>query len=158
MEQLHGEPRLMMLETLREYGLEALAANEEMEITQQAHAHYYLVLAEEAEPGLDGPQDAMWLERLEREYNNLRAALQWSLEQAGDEEARQRNEMALRLGAGLQRFWEVRGLWSEGRDFLERALAGSKGVAGPVQVKALKAAAHLAYVRHVAGNSGTRRA
>src|SRR6266568_628999 len=147
MEQLHGEPRLMMLETLREYGLEALAANEEMEITQQAHAHYYLVLAEEAEPGLDGPQDAMWLERLEREYNNLRAALQWSLEQAGDEEARQRNEMALRLGAGLQRFWEVRGLWSEGRDFLERALAGSKGVAGPVQVKALKAAAHLAYVQ-----------
>jgi predicted ATPase len=76
MEQRHGEPRLMMLETIREYGLEALAANEEMEATRQAHAHYYLVLAEEAEPGLDGPQDAVWLERLEREYNNLRVALQ----------------------------------------------------------------------------------
>jgi len=147
MEQLHGERRLMLLETLREYGLEALAANEEMEVTRQAHAHYYLALAEEAEPGLDGPQDAMWLERLEREYNNLRTALQWSLEQAGDEEARQRNEMALRLGAALRRFWEVRGHWSEGRDFLERALARSEGVAAPVQVKALKAAAHLTYVQ-----------
>ncbi len=147
MEQRQGELRLMMLETLREYGLEALVANEEMEATRQAHAYYYLALAEEAEPGLDGPQDAVWLERLEREYNNLRAALQWSLEQAGNEEARQRNEMALRLGAGLQRFWEVRGHWSEGRYFLEQALVGSKGVAAPVQLKALKAAAHLAYVQ-----------
>ena len=55
--------------------------------------------------------------------------------------------MALRLGGALRRFWEVRGHWSEGWNFLERALAGSKGVAVPVQVKALKAAAHLAYVR-----------
>jgi len=86
----------------------------------------------------------VWLERLEREYDNLRAALRWCLERG---EVRQNIEMALRLAGALQWFWEVRGHWSEGQNFLERALAGSKGVAVPVQVKALKAAAHLAYVQ-----------
>jgi predicted ATPase/DNA-binding CsgD family transcriptional regulator len=134
--------RLTMLETIREYGLEVLASSGEMEATQKAHADYYLRLAEEAEPELAGPQQAMWLERLEREFDNLRAVLRWSLERG---EAEQGIEMALRLAAALRRFWEVRGHWSEGRNFLERALAGSKGVAVPVvQVKALKAAAHMA--------------
>src|SRR6266849_11009695 len=59
----------------------------------------------------------------------------------------QSSELALRLGGALWRFWDVRGHWSEGWNFLERALAGSKGVVVPVQLKALKAAAHLAYVR-----------
>ncbi len=141
-EQEGEEPRLMMLETLREYGLEALAANAEIEVTRQAHAQYYLALAEEAEPELGGPMQAEWLERLERAYDNLRAALLWYLER---EEVEHNIEMALRLAGALLKFWEVRGHWSEGRDFLERALAGGKGVAAPVQVKALKAAAHLAY-------------
>ena len=76
-EQEDQEPRLMMLETIREYGLERLTVNGEMETTQQAHATYYLTLAEKAEPELGGSQQAVWLERLEREYDNLRAAL-WS--------------------------------------------------------------------------------
>jgi predicted ATPase/DNA-binding CsgD family transcriptional regulator len=146
-EQEGEEPRLVMLETIREYGLEVLAANGEVEILRQAHALYYVTLAEKAEPELVGPQQVTWLERLEREHDNLRAAMQWSLEQAGGDEAGQRKETALRLGVALQRFWEVRGHWSEERSFLERALAGSKGVAVRVQVKALKAAAHLAYVQ-----------
>jgi predicted ATPase/class 3 adenylate cyclase/DNA-binding CsgD family transcriptional regulator len=141
-EQEDEEPRLVMLETIREYGLEALAACGEIEATWQAHANYYLELAEEAEPELGGPQQAVWLERLERENDNLRAALRWSLERG---EVRRSIEMALRLGGALGRFWEVRGHWSEGWNFLERALAGGKGVAVPVQVKALKAAAHLAW-------------
>ena len=139
------EPRLVMLETIREYGLAALATSGEMEITRQAHAAYYLALAEAAEPELVGPQQAVWLERLEREYDNLRAALQWSLEQAGEEEARQRHELALRLAAALMRFWTGRGHYREGQDFLERALAGSKTVAAPLQVKALQAAALMAF-------------
>src|SRR6266567_2721745 len=81
MEQLHGEPLLMMLETIREYGLEALEVNEEMEVTRQAYADYYLALAEKAELELGGPQQVMWLERLDREHDNLRAALRWSVEQ-----------------------------------------------------------------------------
>jgi predicted ATPase/DNA-binding CsgD family transcriptional regulator len=139
-EQRHGEPRLMMLETLREYGLEALAANEEMEVARQAHAHYYLVLAEEAEPEIAGPQQAEWLERLEQAYDNLRAALLWYMER---EEVEHNIEMALRLGRALLRFWEVRGHWSEGWNFLKWARAGNKGVAVPAQVKVLMAAAYL---------------
>ncbi len=139
------EPRLVMLETIREYAWEGLEALGERETTCQAHAEYFLALTEQAEPELDGPQQVVWLERFEREYDNLRAALQWSLEQAGEGEAKQRQELALRLVAGLGLFWKGRGHYREGRDFLERALAGSTAVAAPLQVKALQVAAHLAF-------------
>jgi predicted ATPase len=137
------EIRLKMLETIREYGLESLIASGEMEATQQAHAQYYLALVEEAEPELAGQEQTVWLERLEWEYDNLRAALRWFLERG---EAGHGIEMALRLAGALQRFWDVRGHLSEGQTFLEQALAGSKEVAAPVHVKALKAAAYMAYV------------
>ena len=143
-EQEGEQPRLVMLETIREYGLEALQTSGEMEVTRRAHAVYYLQLAEEAEPELKGPQQTMWLERLEREHENLRAVLQWSLEQAGDEEATQRKETALRLGAALRRFWLMHGHLSEGRSFLEQALTARHGIVASVRVKALLAAASLA--------------
>jgi predicted ATPase/class 3 adenylate cyclase/DNA-binding CsgD family transcriptional regulator len=143
-EQEGEEPHLVMLETIREFGLSALGASREMESTQQAHADYYLALAEQAEPHLKGAEQGMWFARLEQEHDNLRATLRWSLE---PEKVEHRSEMALRLGAALEQFWEVRGHWSEGWSFLERALAGSKGVAMPVQVKALKAASHLAILQ-----------
>jgi predicted ATPase/DNA-binding CsgD family transcriptional regulator len=147
MEQEGEELRLLMLATIREFGLEALAASGEMESTQRAHAAYYLALAEDAELELGGPQQAAWLERLEREHDNLRAALQWSLEQAGDEEAGQRRETALRLAGALYMFWWTLGHWSEGRTFLERALAASEGVAPSVRAKALYAAATLTFIQ-----------
>jgi predicted ATPase/DNA-binding CsgD family transcriptional regulator len=143
-EQESEEPRFLMLETIREYGLETLETSGEMEFSRQAHAAYYLALAEDAEPELRGPQQAVWLERLEREHENLRAALQWGLVPGEDGH---RREMALRLGGALRRFWIVRGHWSEGRNFLERALAESKGVAASVQVKALITAANLAHMQ-----------
>ena len=134
------EPRLLMLETIREYGLEALAARGEEEAARRAHADYFMQLAEEAEPALKGPQLVMWLERLEWEHDNLRAALHWALEGG-------RAEMALRLGTALERFWVVRGHRNEGRAFLERALAESAGVAANVRAKALIAAARLAFIQ-----------
>ncbi len=140
-EQDGEEPRLLMLETIREYGLECLSVSREKERTRQVHAEYFLALAEEAEPELDGPQQAVWLERLEREHDNLRAVMRWSLEQG---EAGQGMEMALRLGGALWRFWQVHGHYSEGRIFLERVLAGSEAVIASVRAKALKAAAGLA--------------
>lgn len=140
-EQEGAEPRLLMLETIREYGLEALAASGEEEITRQAHAAYYLALAEKAEPEFGGPQQAVWLERLEKEHDNLRAAMRWALEQG---KVRRRMEMALRLGGALRRFWLVHAHISEGRTFLEQALAESGEVAAPVRAKALIAAANLA--------------
>jgi len=139
------ESRLAMLETIREYGLVALATSGEMEITQSAYAHYYLALTEKAEPELAGPQQSVWLERLEREHDNPRAVMRWSLERGEIEHSL---ELALRLGGALWRFWRVRGHWSEGRTFLERALVSSKGVIVPVQLKALMAAANLAYIQN----------
>jgi predicted ATPase/DNA-binding NarL/FixJ family response regulator len=140
-EQTDGEPRLILLETLQEYGLEALAAGCELEATKEAHAHYYLRLAEEIEPHLMETEQGRWLERLEREHDNLRAALRWSLE---SEQAGPGPEMALWLGGALAHFWNVRGFYSEGRAFLEQALAHGEGIAASVRVKALKAAAYFA--------------
>ena len=142
MEQEDGEPRYVMLETIREYGLEVLAANGEMEAARQAHATYYLRLSEEAEPELHGPQQAIWLERLEQEHDNLHAAMRWSVEQG---EAGKSMEMALRLGGALHVFWCVCGHLSEGWDLLERALAESEGATASVREKALITAADVAH-------------
>jgi predicted ATPase/DNA-binding CsgD family transcriptional regulator len=141
-EQEDGEPWFMMLETIREFGLEALAERGELEALRHTHAEYYLQLAEEAEPALQGPLQATWLERLERELDNLRAALSYLLERTEDRES---NEMALRLGAALSWFWVVRLHAHEGWTFLERALERSEGVAVAVRAKALYVAGYLAW-------------
>jgi predicted ATPase/class 3 adenylate cyclase/DNA-binding CsgD family transcriptional regulator len=130
------EPRVVMLETIREYALERLESHGETETARRAHAAYFLALAEEAEQGMAGPQQALLLERLEQEHDNLRVAMQWSTSQAG-------RAIALRLGGALQAFWYIRGHFSEGRDFLARALPHSDEVAAPVRAKALYAAARL---------------
>src|SRR5262249_51945654 len=113
-EQEGQELRLVMLETIREYGLERLTMNGEMEATREANANYYLAVAEKAEPEFAGPRQAMWLERLEREHENLRAVMQWSEEQAeGDRGDTRARERALRLGGTLGRFWYIRCYFSE---------------------------------------------
>jgi len=137
-----AEPRLLLLETIREYGLECLAANGELEVTRRAHAAYYLQLAEKAEPHFFGPEEALWLDRLDRELNNLRAALQWAIDKG---EARESMETALRLAGALLWFWMVRGYTSEALTALERALASCQGVAPAVRAKALVTAGVLAY-------------
>ena len=139
--QRDEEPRFTMLETIREYGLEALASCGEEQATRQVHAAYYLALAEQAEPELTGPQQLSWFERLEREHDNLRAALSWLLEQGSDSQS---NELALRLSSALWRFWEIRGYAGEGRRWLERALEISRGVRSAMQAKALISAGGLA--------------
>ncbi len=136
--ELEGqEPRLRLLETLQEYGWEALAAYGELDATRQSHADYYLSLAEEAEPKTGGPEKILRLERLEREYNNLRAAVQWSLEQG---EAGHSMETALRFGVALEYFWHQHGYIGEASDVLKRALASSEGVAPLLRAQALNAA------------------
>jgi predicted ATPase/class 3 adenylate cyclase/DNA-binding CsgD family transcriptional regulator len=137
-QQAGEESRFVMLETIREYALDSLESLGETEAARRAHAAYFLRLAEEAEQGMAGPQQVVLLERLEHEHDNLRAAMQCSLEQAGDGKA-----MALRLGGALYSFWYVRAYFSEGRDFLERALLRSDEVAAPVRAKALYAASQL---------------
>ena len=147
-EDVNGEPRLVMLETIREYGLECLAASEEAgeaggaEATRLAHANYYLQLAEETEQKLRSAQQAIWLERLEREHDNLRTALRWLVE-------REEVEMALRLGGAMCQFWAMRGHLSEGRQSLEGILSGSnlETVSLRVRAKALNGAGVMAYTQ-----------
>jgi predicted ATPase/DNA-binding CsgD family transcriptional regulator len=129
------EPRLSLLEMIREYGLERLAACGELEQTRDAHAAYYLALAEEAESMLSDFQQASWQKRLEDEHKNLRAALKWLLE-------RRQIDEALRLAAALEQFWLLGDYVSEGRDFLERALEAcsesNTRVSTQVKAKALR--------------------
>jgi predicted ATPase len=134
------EPRLLMLDTIREYGQELLTSSGEAPSARQAHADYFLLLVEEAVPALDGPLLTLWLDRLEQEHGNVRAALSWLLE-AGQA------EMALRLCSALERFWVVRGYRNEGLAYLERALEGSAGVAPSIRAKALLAAARLSFMQ-----------
>lgn len=137
-EGVGGESRFAMLETIREHALEQLAASEEAEEIQNAHTTHYLALAEEAEPELNGAEQRAWLERLEAEHSNLRAVLQRSLER-GD------RETALRLGGALWRFWLSQGHLSEGRRWLEEALAGGGSVPLSMLAKALSGAGTLAH-------------
>ena len=137
-EQEGEEPRLVMLETIREYGWEALATHGEVEATQRAHAAYYLVLTEQVAPRLTRAGKGRWLKWLQREHENLRTSLTWLVEH-------EEWEAALRLGGALWHFWWMLGHLSGGRTEFARALAGSRGsVATPVRAKALHAASTLA--------------
>jgi non-specific serine/threonine protein kinase len=113
------EPTFGMLETVREYAWERLAAADELTVARRAHAYFYLALAEQADSHLRGPDQRIWWLRLEREQNNLRTALRWLLDQ--DDEA-ERAE-GLRLAGALGWFWRMRGYNVEGRSWLEEALA-----------------------------------
>jgi predicted ATPase/class 3 adenylate cyclase/Tfp pilus assembly protein PilF len=123
-----GEPRFVMLETVHEFAREKLQESAEAEKIKRVHAQYFLTLAEEAYPELRGPDQLEWLERLEAEHDNMRAALSWALE-------RQEAEVALRLGGALSWFWSVRDYYSEGRRWLEEALATE--VRGTPEVRAM---------------------
>jgi predicted ATPase/class 3 adenylate cyclase/Tfp pilus assembly protein PilF len=111
-----GEPCFVMLETVHEFAREKLQESKEAEEIKRVHAQYFLTLAEEAHPELKGANQLEWLERLEAEHDNMRAALTWALE-------RKEAEVALRLGGALWWFWSMRGYESEGRRWLEEALA-----------------------------------
>jgi len=116
------EPRFVMLETIREYGLECLRASGDWDATRRTHATFFLELVEQAEAELTGPRQPLWLDRLEADHNNLRAALSWMEEQ-------REIELGLRLGAALWRFWVTRGHMLEGRQRLQRLLALPGGAA-----------------------------
>jgi DNA-binding CsgD family transcriptional regulator len=96
--------------------LEQLDHTHELGSARRAHAAYYLVFAEDAEKELTGPDQKTWLLRLEREQDNLRAALRWAIDH-------REAELAQRMAGALQPFWFRRGQWSEGRRWLEDSLA-----------------------------------
>jgi tetratricopeptide (TPR) repeat protein len=126
-EGVDGEPRFSMLETLREYALERLHASGEGEELRRRHAQYFLGLAEAAKPEMRGSEQAFWLRREQEEHDNLRAALTWA-------SSRGEGEHVLRLAVSLFDFWCIRGYLSEGRSWLEKALAAP--VAGTLALRA----------------------
>ena len=134
-----GAPRLLMLETIRQFGWEQLTLTAELEAARRAHAAYYVPFAEAAEPHLVGIDQEVWLRRLDIEQDNLRAALHWAIEQ-------HEGELAQRIAGALQPFWFARGYWSEGRRWLENSLALESGAAqNPfVRAKTLYGAGTLA--------------
>lgn len=114
------EPRFVMLETIREFGLEHLRASGEEATIRQAHAAWCTAFAERAAPEVFGARQRQWVDRLATEHDNLRAALAWLAETGA-------TEASLHLVAAAWVFWFVRGHWGEGLVWLERALAASDG-------------------------------
>lgn len=137
-EQTDGEPRFMILETIREYGLEQLEASKETTTVQRQHAKFFLELIERVEPELSGANQGIWLDRLETEHGNLRAAVRWAKEN-------REVELGSRIAGALGRFWLRHSYLSEGRERLAEFLA----LTGPAartetRAKLLTSAATLA--------------
>jgi predicted ATPase/class 3 adenylate cyclase/Tfp pilus assembly protein PilF len=139
-EGVDGGLRFVMLETLREFGLEQLKASGMQEAVRGQHANFFLVLAERAEASLESADQVQWMDRMEQEHDNLRAALEWSKTAHGAE------EICLRLAGALGLFWEMRGYFSEGRERLSVVLS-TKFAQGQIAARAklLARAAELAY-------------
>jgi predicted ATPase/DNA-binding SARP family transcriptional activator/DNA-binding CsgD family transcriptional regulator len=107
--------RYRLLEPVRQYAGEKLAASGDAEAVRSRHAEFFLALAEEAEPQLKGPHQVEWLDRLETEHDNLRAALSWALGRETD--------LGARMAGALCLFWYTRGYLSEGRSYLEAVVS-----------------------------------
>src|SRR5262249_10913631 len=129
-ETQRGEARYRLLETVRQYGRDRLQESEEAVKGRRRHKDWYLRLAEQADPKLRGPEQMQWLERLESEHDNLRAALDWS---ATEEDA----EGAMRLAGALEWFWFIRGHWSEERRRMEETLSRADEAPGFALAKVL---------------------
>ena len=129
--------RYRLLEPLRQYGREWLATRGETATARRKHMEFFLALAEAAGPGIKGREQRTWLERLEEEHDNLRAALSAASE-LGEPDA------GLRLAAALGPFWQRRGHFGEGRERLRLALSVN-GRASPTRGRALVEAGFLAF-------------
>ncbi|MGY1616772.1 BTAD domain-containing putative transcriptional regulator [Geodermatophilus sp. SYSU D00691] len=127
------EPRFDMLETIREYAVDLLAHSDRAQDLAERHARRYLRLAERAERALRGPDQVRWLEILDAEHDNLRAALSHGSDRADP-------DVGLRTAAALWRFWQVRGHVHEGRLELQRLLTTTNGSAAAVAAARLSAA------------------
>jgi predicted ATPase len=135
----NGEPRFIMLEVLREYALEELAAAGETEAVQRRHWTYFLDLIEAIEPGPKEPDLPAWMKQLEEEHDNLRAALTWTLEQ-------NEVEAALRIAGAVWKLWQIHGHVEEGMQWMEMILSRSQGQTSVARAKVLWGAGWLGMV------------
>lgn len=133
-----GSSRFRLLEPIRQFAAQRVQEAGEYGRLRDAHLAWYLAMAEQAAGELRGPAQHYWLARLEREHDNLRSALAWGQGDAA------RLTDGFRLAAALGRFWHMRGHLSEGRRWLDAALASDAAVAPAVRAEALNAAGNLA--------------
>jgi predicted ATPase/class 3 adenylate cyclase len=138
-EQPEGESRFVMLETLREYAHEQLEGCGELDAMRAQHAHYYLSLAEQFEVEVLGAKQKQGLQRAEREHDNLRAALEWTISERGN------REIGLRIGSALYRFWHTAGYLAEGRRWMTALLDGVTGRT-TLTAKSLYAAGYMVFL------------
>lgn len=137
-----GEPRFRMLQVIQGYARQKLVESGEANVFLRRHAGFYCMMAEEAEPYLMGAARTAWLDRLEMELDNLRAALDWSRQSGAD--------MLLRLSGSLAWFWFMRGHLSEGRAWLDSAIACAPRLAATAdgaRARSLWAAGGLAWAQ-----------
>ncbi len=125
------EVRYRMLETVRQYAAERLAETSTVDATKTAHRDHFLGLAERAEPELTGSGLEGWLDRLEVEHENFRAALAWSAARADG------SESLLRIANALYRFWHIRGHLAEAHSWLTRGLESSASAPAGIRARAL---------------------
>jgi predicted ATPase/class 3 adenylate cyclase len=133
-----GDTRYRMLETTRQYALEKLIASEEAQTAYNSHFAYFLQLAQDAESQLIGPDQAQWLNRLEREHDNFRSALGWSM-QAG------KYEEALQMAGALGLFWLKHSHFAEGRKWLGIILESHPNASDQAKLKAWRWAGFMAF-------------
>ena len=137
-----GEIRYRLLDTIRQYAAEQLAAAGETDETRDRHLEHFLAVAVEAEPGLDSDQDR-WREVLEGHHDNIAAACEWGLEAGAPAD---RVDRGRRLAAAMARYWFVRGRAAQGLGFLDRALALAPEARSPLQARLLAGSAMLGMV------------
>jgi non-specific serine/threonine protein kinase len=144
-EERNGQARYRLLETIRHYAREKAEAAGETPALQKLHRDYCLLLAGQSEDELLTERQSIWLERLEAEHDNLRAALRFS--QTADDEAGDAEEAGLCLAGSLVWFWYFRGYVTEGREWLEAMLSQYHPSTTGIRAKALSAAGVLAFLQ-----------
>jgi non-specific serine/threonine protein kinase len=135
-----GEPRFAMLETVREFALEQLVAADEEAMVRDRHASWFVAVAEQARQSIWGEQQRAWVDRLEPEHPNLRAALDWLIGHGAA-------DSAVRLAGGLMGFWFIQGHLQDGARWLEMALATGDGGDPDARVWALFGAGILRWAQ-----------
>ncbi|MFN8493412.1 MAG: helix-turn-helix domain-containing protein [Caldilineaceae bacterium] len=146
-----NQQRFKLLETLREYALEQMQLHGELEAARRRHAQYFCQLAEIANPLLRGPDEILWLDRLEANHDNFRAAIAWSLDSPPD------LATGLHLVGVLWWFWYVRSYMREGLDWLQRALAKEGSNFPALRAKILQGICAFIWVNHFPDREGLSR-
>jgi predicted ATPase len=135
----NGEPRFILLENLREYALEQLEQDGQTQAALRRHLAYFLQLVESIEPGPQEPNLPAWMNQLEEEHDNLRAALRRAL-------LLEEYDVALRIAGAIWRFWQIHGHVEEGARWMEQILAHSTGQESMARAKSLWGAGWLGMV------------